>query len=508
VLFNSYTFLFCFLPITLIGFVLSGRLGDRRASILWLVLCSMVFYGEWSPRYLRLLLVSMAINFLIGAAWLRSSQPLVRKAGLLTGLTFNLSVLAYFKYSHLIINTLAPIAGHAAHFGRFVLPPGLSDFMRADIILPLGISFFTFQKIAYLVDTYRGRGYSRNFLHYMLFVLFFPQLIAGPIVHPRQILPQLARRSVFGITSRNLSTGFTLFFFGLAKKVLIADTLAPTATEVFDHVASGRMIGLTTAWLGALTYAMQIYFDFSGYTDMAIGLARLFGIRLPVNFNSPYQARSIADFWRRWHMTLSSFLREYLYIPLGGNRRGKYRRHINLLITMLLGGLWHGASWTFVVWGGLHGVYLCINHAWTAMTKGSRSYTDNSAWTKLWKQSVTFAAVVIAWVFFRATDFRVAGHMLAGMFAMHGLHLEEVGRSHMRWPMTLAAMAFCFLAPNTQHFMALARPALGVLPPPADQRTGRLLWHPTAAWAMVSAALAIASILLLARPSEFIYYQF
>jgi len=505
-LFNSYTFLFCFLPVTLLGFALLARLTDRRVSIAWLVACSMVYYGYWSRRYLALLVVSLAINYLIGTVWLAGNRPRFRKAGLITGLCFNLCVLAYFKYTHLIVTTLGPITGHAVHFGRYSLPLGLFLFISPNIVLPLGISFFTFQKIAYLVDSYKGRGYSRNFLHYMLFVLFFPQLIAGPIVHPRQILPQLGRRSFFGVTSKNLSIGFTLLLFGLAKKVLVADTLAPTATEIFDHVALGNKIGFTTAWLGALTYAMQIYFDFSGYTDMAIGLARLFGIRLPVNFNSPYQARSISDFWRRWHMTLSRFLRDYLYIPLGGSRRGKLRRYVNLLITMLLGGLWHGANWTFVAWGGLHGLYLCINHAWSAMTPHSPS--GNARGGFLWKQSLTFASVVVAWVFFRAGSFPTAGHMLAGMLAIHGFHLEEIHRSHLRWPMTLSAMAFCFFAPNTQHFMALARPAQGVLPPPPGERAGRLLWHPTAVWAMVSAALAIASILLLARPSEFIYYQF
>jgi alginate O-acetyltransferase complex protein AlgI len=507
-LFNSYTFLFCFLPVALLGFALFAALIDRRISIGWLVLCSMVYYGYWSRRYLALLMVSLTFNYLIGTFWLTRQRPLLRRTGLLTGLIFNLLVLAYFKYTHLIVATLAPITGQAVHFGTYSLPFGLWISISPNIVLPLGISFFTFQKIAYLVDTFKGRGYSRNFLHYVLFVLFFPQLIAGPIVHPREILPQLARRSYFGVTSKNLSIGLTLFFFGLAKKVLVADTLAPTATEIFDHVASGDTIGFTTAWLGALTYAVQIYFDFSGYTDMAIGLARLFGIRLPLNFNSPYQADSIVDFWRRWHMTLSRFLRDYLYIPMGGGRRGKFRRYLNLLLTMLLGGLWHGANWTFLVWGGLHGLFLCINHFWSAMTHGRCASLPASRWSRAWKRGVTFAAIVIAWVFFRAQDFRISGHMLAGMCAMHGLHLDEIRRSHLRWPMTLSAIAFCFFAPNTQHLMALVRPALGVLPPPPNQQAGRLLWRPTLPWALVSAALAIASILSLARPSEFIYYQF
>ena len=312
---------------------------------------------------------------------------------------------------------------------------------------------------------------------------------------------------MLGITSRNLSIGLTLFFFGLAKKVLIADNLSTTVARVFDAPAAEHP-GFHDAWLAALTYAMQIYFDFSGYTDMAIGLARLFGVRLPVNFNSPYKANSIIDFWRRWHITLSRFLRDYLYIPLGGNRRGKLMRYVNLMITMLLGGLWHGANWTFLVWGGLHALYLCANHAYIAVKPESVNDVPPARWSVAWKRSLTFVCVVIAWVVFRASSLPAAGHLLAAMSGFHGVHLHDIARSHMRWPAVLALIAFCFTAPNTQHLMALVRPALGVLPPPPDQRSGRLLWRPTAAWAVVTAVLAVVGIISLSSVSEFIYYQF
>ena len=492
-LFNSYVFIFAFLPIALAGFGLLGGLGTRRAGIVWLVICSLVFYGYWSPRYLLLLLFSMVVNYLIGTLWLSAPTQRFRKLGLIVGLVFNLSVLGFFKYTGLLLSTFAALTGNGMH-----LP---------DIILPLGISFFTFQKIAYLVDMYNGRGYSRNIVDYCLFVVFFPQLIAGPIVHPREMLPQFSRRSAFGLNPKNLSIGTTLFVIGLVKKVLIADSISRTASMVFDDAAKGIAPGFCNAWLAAITYAMQIYFDFSGYTDMAIGLARMFGIRLPLNFNSPYKATSISDFWRRWHMTLSRFLREYLYIPLGGNRKGPARRYLNLMITMLLGGLWHGANWTFMFWGGLHGIYLVIHHAFS---RGRQAGPIGVAGI-IWRRGLTFVAVVVAWVFFRADTFRTAGRMLADMLPVHGLDLHafshDLSRSHARWPMALACVIFVFFAPNTQEVMASGRPALGVLPPPPGQRR-RVQWRPNLAWSQITAVAFVAAVICLSRASEFIYYQF
>ncbi|HEY3965095.1 MAG TPA: MBOAT family protein [Planctomycetaceae bacterium] len=464
-LFNSFVFIFAFLPITLIGFALLATSGRRRAGLFWLVLCSLFYYGYWNWHYLLLLLFSMGVNYLIGTLWLQIPTRPMRKPGLILGLVFNLSVLGYFKYTNLLISTFDALTSRG--------------FPLRSIILPLGISFFTFQKIAYLVDVYRGHGYSRNFLDYSLFVVFFPQLIAGPIVHPREVLPQFSRRKMFGISAKNLSVGLTLFFFGLAKKVLIADSLAPTASSVFDGVAAGQTPGLTRAWLGALVYALQIYFDFSGYTDMAIGLARLFGVRLPINFDSPYKAQSIVDFWRRWHITLSRFLRDYLYIPLGGNRNGKLRRYLNLMITMLLGGLWHGANWTFILWGTYHGILL-IGHRFLG-----RRWDDLP---RSFRQPAFFLLVVIGWVLFRAESLAVAGHVLTSMFVpTAGILIEK-------WEafafVTALAAAWSMAGPNAFDWHGEFR---------LNLRTANVL-------AVVLGACF--AIMMGGRDSPFLYFQF
>jgi D-alanyl-lipoteichoic acid acyltransferase DltB (MBOAT superfamily) len=491
-LFNSYVFIFAFLPIAVAGFAILGQFRWRRAGIIWLILCSAFYYGYWNWHYLFLLGILLIVNYLIGTQWLCRGGAGLRKAGLIVGLTMNLSALAYFKYAGLLVKSFDALTGTS-----IAIPA---------IVLPLGISFFVFQKIAYLVDMYKGRGYSRNFLDYCLFVAFFPQLIAGPIVHPREILPQLSRRMTFGVTAKNLSIGLTLFVFGLTKKAIIADNISPLASELFAAAAAGRAPALAASWLGVLAYTLQIYFDFSGYTDMAIGLARIFSVRLPLNFNSPYQARNMIDFWRRWHMTLSRFLRDYLYFPLGGNRKGPIRRYANLMITMLLGGLWHGANWTFMAWGGLHGLFLIVNHVWTG--SGRAKSCGTSVLARVFAHGLTFLCVIVAWVFFRAENFHSAGRILAGMSGAHGIDCAHIWHARTNWILVMGLLAFVFFAPNSQRIMALARPALGVLPPTAEAQEGRLLWRPDLAWAVVVAVAGIASVLLLSTASEFIYYQF
>ncbi|WP_197678983.1 MBOAT family O-acyltransferase [Pseudomonas mandelii] len=270
------------------------------------------------------------------------------KAALYVGVISNLLLLCYYKYSNFFLGEVARSTG--------VHMPTL------ELVLPLGISFFTFTQIAFLVDAWKGKAQEYNFWHYLLFVTWFPHLIAGPILHHGQMMPQFKDPEIYRIRSRNISIGVALFAVGLGKKLLLADPISTYADPVFHAAATGQAIGPMIAWVGAIAYTLQIYFDFSGYSDMAVGLSMLFGIHLPINFNSPYKARNIIEFWRRWHMTLSQFLRDYLYIPLGGNRKGETRRLVNLMLTMLLGGLWHGANWTFVIWGALHGAYLCINH--------------------------------------------------------------------------------------------------------------------------------------------------
>ena len=346
----------------------------------------MFFYGWWNPVYLGLILGSILFNYAVGFSLL--GRP--HKLTLFLGVAGNLGVLGYFKYANFFIDNINALTSN--------------DIILEQIILPLGISFFTFQQITYLVDAYRGETREYNFLHYCLFVVFFPQLIAGPIVHHKEMLPQFAKDALYGLKSRNLAVGFTIFIIGLFKKVVLADGIAVHATSVFAGAEHGVYLTFFEAWGGALAYSFQLYFDFSGYSDMAIGLARMFGIRLPLNFNSPFKATSIIDFWRRWHITLSRFLRDYLYIPLGGNRKGEARRFTNLMIAMLLGGLWHGAGWNFVLFGLAHGTYIVICGAWVKVKKNisDNSVIKSTVVANSIGRVITFLAVVLAFVPFRA----------------------------------------------------------------------------------------------------------
>src|SRR5262249_40838271 len=339
-LFNSYPFILGFLPLTLLLFHGLRGAGLARSSIGLLSLMSLLFYGWWNPIYLLLIVPLMLVNFVLAARIVpRDTQrPRGAKPLLVLGIALNLGVLGYFKYANFFVDNLNAVTG--------------LDLVLGKVILPIGISFFTFQKIAFLVDSYRGRVDRLNFVDYVLFVTFFPQLIAGPIVHHSEVMRQF--RDPAPVSMPTVALGVTIFTIGLAKKVLLADTPAPSACPVFAGAPAGARPAVLAAWGSALAYPAQLYFDFSGSSDMAIGGGLLFGIRLPINFASPYKAVSIIDFWHRWHITLSRFLRDYLYVPLGGNRKGRSRRYVNLLITMLLGGFWHGAGWTFVVWGSLH----------------------------------------------------------------------------------------------------------------------------------------------------------
>src|SRR4051794_2040526 len=384
-LFSSYAFLFQFLPAVALAFA-AARRWSPRCGIVVLAFASLIFYGAWKPVYLLVLLASIGCNFWLG---LRMEDAARRRRIGTLGVALNLALLAYFKYTDFIFDSLGALTGTPLPF--------------VNVVLPLGISFFTFQQIAYLVDVMRGAKVERDLVSYTLFVSFFPHLIAGPLVHHAEMIPQF-KRARSGRSAVLAARGLSIFAAGLFKKVVIADNLAQFVTPVFAHLDAGGGVTAQWAWLSTLAYTLQIYFDFSGYSDMAIGLALLFGIRLPVNFRSPYKATSIIEFWRRWHITLSRFLRDYLYIPLGGNRLGEQRRYINLLVTMLLGGLWHGAGWNFIIWGGLHGFYLGINHLWRGWRGDAAPLASGAAAaaTKILCWAVTFFAVVIAWVFFRA----------------------------------------------------------------------------------------------------------
>jgi len=499
-LFNSYDFVFAFLPATLLGYHILSKLAGRKVVVWWLVICSLVYYGWWKAEYLALILASILLNFVLGRCISRRGGGRTGKALLTAGVAVNLSLLGYFKYFNFFVETANSLTGASLQVGR--------------ITLPIAVSFFTFQQIAFLVDVWRGETREPGLGEYSLFVTFFPQLIAGPVVHHKETLPQFMRGGASGLRSRDMSIGVTIFVFGLFKKVAIADTMARLASPVFEAAELGVGATFAGAWVAALAYGMQIYFDFSGYSDMAIGLGRLFGIRLPLNFHSPYKAQSIADFWRRWHMTLSRFLRDYLYIPLGGNRKGKPRRYLNVMVTMLLGGLWHGAGWTFVLWGALHGLYLCAGAALSRALGGTEGGSrERSPARRALACGATFLLVVLAWVLFRAETLSGALLIYKGMFGCGGpgIGLSRALAAKGAW--LAIPMAACWLLPNTQELMSRFKPALDYDAKYGfSLRSGRrhawVLWKPDWRWALLTGALGMAAVALFARASEFIYYQF
>ncbi|MBA5687281.1 MBOAT family O-acyltransferase [Rugamonas apoptosis] len=500
-LFNSFGFLFIYLPVVLAGYAWLGRYGPR-AAMAWLTVASLAFYGYWDVRYLPLLLASIAGNFWL-ARRLGAAAGAARRRWLWAGLGANLLLLGYFKYMNFFVLAIGTLTGqHGQPWA---------------IVLPIGISFFTFTQIAFLVDCYRGAASEPGIVQYGLFVSYFPHLIAGPVLHHREMMPQFADPAQGRLRAANVAVGLSIFVIGLAKKTLIADNLSDMVAPVY---AAGAHPQLVEAWIATLAYTLQLYFDFSGYSDMAIGLSRLFGVKLPLNFNSPYKARDISDFWRCWHMTLSRFLRDYLYVPLGGNRLGPARRYANLMVTMLLGGLWHGAGWTFVLWGGLHGLYLVIQHAWRGWRGGAARW---------WHQPLTLMAVMLAWVTFRAPDLATAADVyraLAGgaglslphglaasgqLFASLGLH---PGFDGVRWidfgglgPPTLAVAAVLALwAPNTQEIFFHYEPAIERI---FHAPTWRWLdWHPSPAWGVAMLTLFLGCLLSMNKVSEFLYFQF
>ena len=396
-LFNSEIFIFAFLPITFFIYFYLNSKRLTEASKAFLVVSSLFFYSWWNIIYLPLILISMIFNYVIGSSLTKDKEhKKVSKKQLLTiGVVGNVGLLGYFKYADFFIYNV-----------NFVLG---SEVPLLHLALPLAISFFTFQQIAYLVDSYRGETKEYDFLNYGVFVTFFPQLIAGPIVHHKEMMPQFANVKNKVINYKNIALGLFIFSIGLFKKVVIADSFAIWATNGFDKA---EILTLFEAWATSLSYTFQLYFDFSGYTDMAIGTALLFNIRLPINFNSPYKATNIQDFWRRWHITLGRFLKDYIYIPLGGNRKGNFRIYNNLMTTFIIGGLWHGAGWTFVFWGFMHGLALVVHRIWKQF-----GFKLNLiiAWI------ITFNFINIAWVFFRAKEWDDAIKVLKGMFGLSGI---------------------------------------------------------------------------------------
>ncbi|MCW3475660.1 MBOAT family O-acyltransferase [Limobrevibacterium gyesilva] len=489
-LFNSYAFIFGFLPVTLLGFFLLGR-RSALAAATWLALASVVFYAWWDWHFSFVLLASILLNYAAGRILAaRAAAGSEVRWPLLLAVGANLLALGYYKY-------MGFFAVAAAELLRLDLPV-------AQVALPIGISFFTFTQIAFLVDAARGRVSEPSFVHYLLFVTYFPHLIAGPVLHHAEMIPQFRRKEAYAPREEAIAVGLTVFLLGLFKKVVLADEVAVYANAAFapGHAPS---LGCVEAWGGTLAYTLQIYFDFSAYSDMAVGLSRLFNIRLPANFESPYQACSVIDFWRRWHITLSRFLRDYLYIPLGGNRRGRLRRHANLMATMVLGGLWHGAGWTFLIWGALHGFYLMLNHAWRhACSKVGIAPGDSIA-GRIAGWAVTFLAVMMAWVFFRAPDLQTAFTVLRAMAGLQGI-APPVAMDAREILLLTALSAIALLAPNIRQIMGRNDLVLG--PVPATRPDRRLQWRPGVAWATACFGMFVVSLLQMTRVSQFLYFQF
>jgi alginate O-acetyltransferase complex protein AlgI len=516
-LFSSYEFVLLFVPVVLTGFFLTARVSEMAAA-LWLAAASLFFYGWWNSAFVLLLLASIAFNYGMGYAIAQARSARASHTLLVAAIAVNLLLLGYFKYVNFFISTANQLTNY--------------HFRPAEVVLPLGISFFTFTQIAFLVDVRRGIAHEYNFVHYLLFVTYFPHLIAGPVLHHKQMMPQFSSAATYRFKPENLVLGLAIFSVGLAKKVLMADSLGEYADPVFEAAGGGQKPMFGTAWAGALAYGLQLYFDFSGYSDMAIGVSMVLGVKLPINFNSPYKATSIIEFWRRWHMTLSQFLRDYLYIPLGGNRHGPISRHINLMATMVLGGLWHGANWTFVAWGALHGMLLVINHAWRAI----RDCMHLPGWSApRIKHGVscglTFICVLVGWVLFRADSFTAAWAVISGMFGLNGISVSEILRMKglhglgwrfdgffadnerlgilgFGWFSVLAGLALVivWMFPNTQQIFDYdLTPRIATS---GNEHSRSALWKPRLAGALLLSSLFALSLVSFSKASPFLYFQF
>jgi D-alanyl-lipoteichoic acid acyltransferase DltB (MBOAT superfamily) len=520
-LFNSYVFIFFFLPATLLIFSIIVRFGSQTAVSIWLIAASLFFYSWWNPLYLTLLVLSVLFNFGIGTIINKTfDRPTYHKMALIVGITCNISLLGYYKYAGFLVNIINEMSG--AHFNL------------GKIFLPLAISFFTLQQISYLVDAYRGKTTKFNFLSYAASVTFFPHLIAGPIVRYRDLVPQFSRSSPQAVLSLDLAVGLTLFFLGLFKKVILADHLAKYVGPAFAAAAAGRPVTFLEAWVAGMAFIIQIYFDFSAYSDMAIGLGRIFGIRLPVNFNSPLKAVNFMDFWRRWHITLSDFVRDYIYFPLGGSRKGVGRQYLNIMIIFFLVGLWHGAGWTYIIWGSVHGLFIVINHFWHRLRRYWGHNLENPTWygTAL-AIALTFTTLSATMALFRADNLNAALIMLKGMAGLHGVVLpsfllEGWGLQSLipvltGWGFKVGGLALLkgyafewltfyffiiFFMPNTQEIMSRFEPCLDYHLKETEGTWKWLRWRPTVAWAGLTGVLALAALLLMGKPNPFLYFQF
>ena len=499
-LFTQGEFLFIFLPITFAVYFLFARYVEAPAArLIWLTAASLAFYGYWDLRFLPIILISIVFNFLMGVLIASREDSKARGWLFAAAVSANLLALGFFKYTNFAIQIFDAVT-------RMQYP-------SLAIVLPLGISFFTFTQIAYLADVYAGYPYERSFVKYGLFVTYFPHLVAGPILHHREMMPQFGSEASRRISLENVAIGLTIVAIGLFKKSFIADGFGLIANPVFQTAKTAHLHVLD-AWAGAFAYSLQIYFDFSGYSDMAIGLSLLFGIRLPFNFDAPYKSQSIVEFWRRWHISLSRFLRDYLYIPLGGNRRGERRRNINLAATMVLGGLWHGAGLTFVLWGALHGLFLTINHRWTEHTKKKPALARmiKAWWYPLAALGLTQIAIVFAWIFFRADNFYDAVRVvqsMAGFADQHrvGARLVDV---YAGGSIVLGYMA-CLVLPNVNAMFADWNVGLETYKNERPWSILNLAWRPSVPWSVATSLILVVALVasfLGGDSSPFLYFQF
>lgn len=482
-LFNSYVYIFAFLPAAFAGYFLLAKRHKKLAKV-WLVIASLFFYSYWNIKYLPLILISLSVNYVLGrkigeaAAQNRSRAKLI----LILGLAFNIGLLGYYKYADFFLANI-----------NYLFNTG---FPLPHIVLPLAISFFTFQQIAYIVDAYRGEAKEYDFLNYALFITFFPQLIAGPIVHHKEMMPQFMDERNKHIKWENMAKGLFIFTIGIFKKVMIADTFAYWANLGFDALPELTMLD---AWITSLAYTFQLYFDFSGYTDMAIGAALFFNIKLPLNFNSPYKALNIQDFWRRWHMTLSRFLRDYIYIPLGGNRRGEIATYRNLMITFLIGGLWHGAGWNFVFWGFMHGTALIIHRLWQ---KTGIKMPNFLAWL------ITFNFVNITWIFFRAKTWEDALKVLKGICGLNGIVLPAQLAGKISIIDKISPEYGSLFLDNTLKAAVFITAALVTVLACRNSAELKDRLKPKIIYALIIGFLGFISILHLTNVTQFLYFNF
>lgn len=484
--FHSLSFIYLFLPVTAILFFAIRKVSITGAQIL-LISASIGFYAYGDTAGLPVLISSILINFLLGKRLIPPVDPAAakNKSLLIAGIALNVLCLSFFKYAH-----------------AFITP-------QDELFFPLALSFYTFSQISYLVELYQGKIVQPTFLDYLVYILFFPKLVAGPIARPSEFLPQISSPAFGKFEFERVGRGLTFFFVGLFKKAFIADQIAPYANKLFELADGNKAISFYHAWTGTMTYGMQLYFDFSGYSDMAIGIALILGVILPINFDAPYKSASITEFWRKWHMTLSYFFRDYVYIPLGGSRAGSERKYVNLIVVMVLCGMWHGSAITFVLWGLMHGCYLIIHNVWLNLRKSNTSPDRHPSVAGIViARLLTFAAVTVAWVPFRSTSLKASGYLFSNLFNIPS-SLPTKPEIALFSLILLPALLLVFFLPTTQSILEHPHDAH---PETATQPNGNTTpwyrWKLNLPSGIIAGCIAAAGLLMMSDATIFIYKGF